>query len=135
MTVDIAKITEFTFISETLEMMKIKRVPVVKEGVLVAIVSRANIIQALISKGEGDLPKVDASNQEIRSKLLQELDQHGWASTATMNVVVNDGVVLFWGFVESDEAKEALKLAAESISGVKSVKNNSGVSAAPPYYI
>ncbi len=138
MTADVATVTEFTSvaeIAETLEKRKIKRVPVVKDGVLVGIVSRANIIQALIAKGENDLPKVDASDQEIRTKLLKELDQHAWASTATMNVVVDAGVVRFWGFVESDEAREALKLAAEGIPGVKAVENNLGVSAAPPDYI
>lgn len=138
MTENVQTVTEFTSIAEIAEVLesnKIKRVPVVKDGILVGIVSRANIIQVLIAKGEEDLPKVNASDQEIRAKLLQELDQHAWASTATMNVVVDDGVVRFWGFVESDDAREALKLAAENVPGVKSVESNLGVSAAPPDYI
>ncbi|MBT3989337.1 MAG: CBS domain-containing protein [Rhodospirillaceae bacterium] len=138
MTKDVETISEFTSISEiaeTLEAKKIKRVPVVDDGKLVGIVSRANLIQALVAHKETGLPKTSTSDQEIRETLMTEFNNHAWATNATLNVVVNDGVVRYWGFVESEVAKEALQLAAENVPGVVSVESNLGISAAPTDYI
>ncbi len=138
MTKDVVTITEFTSVSEiaeTLEVKRIKRVPVVDNGRLVGIVSRANIIQALVAQKDAGLPNVLPSDQEIREELMKEFNTHAWASSATINVVVNEGVVRYWGFVESEDAKDALRLAAENVPGVKSVESNLGISATPTDYI
>jgi CBS-domain-containing membrane protein len=138
MTKDVVTISEFTSISEiaeTLETRKIKRVPVVDNGKLVGIVSRANLIQALVAHKDMGLPKVSATDREIRETLMTEFNNHAWATNATLNVVVNEGVVRYWGFVESEVAKDALQLAAENVPGVKAVESNLGISAAPTDYI
>ena len=138
MTEKVVTVTEFTSIgeiAEILETMRIKRVPVVRAGKLVGIVSRANIIQALVARDQADMPKVANSDQEIRQTLIDECSQHSWASGVTMNVVVNDGVVQYWGFVDSEDAKDALRIAAENIPGVKAVKENLGISAAVTDYL
>ncbi|MBT3915939.1 MAG: CBS domain-containing protein [Rhodospirillaceae bacterium] len=138
MTKDVATITEFTSVSEiaeTLEVQRIKRAPVVDNGKLVGIVSRANIIQALVAQKDAGMPKVLPSDQEIREKLMKEFNTHAWANSATINVVVNEGIVRYWGFVESEEAKDALRLAAENVPGVKDVESNLGISATPTDYI
>ena len=138
MTKDVTTVSEFTSISEiaeTLETKRIKRVPVVEAGKLVGIVSRANIIQALVAHKNTGLPQQTASDQEIRETLMKEFNTHAWAANATLNIVVNEGVVRYWGFVESEVAKDALQLAAENIPGVKSVESNLGISAAPSAYI
>jgi len=138
MTKDVVAISEFTSIAEiaeTLETKKIKRVPVVDDGKLVGIVSRANIIQALVAQKDASMPKTIASDQDIRETLMKEFNNHTWASNATLNIVVNDGVVRYWGFVESETAKDALTLAAENVPGVKAVESNLGISAVPTDYI
>ncbi|HEX3982720.1 MAG TPA: CBS domain-containing protein [Acidisoma sp.] len=51
MTTNVVSVSEETTLSEMAELMvdkKIKRIPVVKDGVLVGIVSRADIIRALV---------------------------------------------------------------------------------------
>jgi len=127
MTQEVITATPFTSIAELSEMLetnKIKRVPIVESGKLIGIVSRANIIQGLVAQDDDSLPKVAKSDQEIRKILLEEFLQHEWASNATVNVVVKNGVVQFWGLVSSEDAKDALRIAAEKIPGVKEVKEN-----------
>jgi hypothetical protein len=45
-------------------------------------------------------------------------------AAATTNVVVRGGVVELWGVILDERQREALRVAAENISGVKSVKDH-----------
>ncbi len=138
MTREVVSATESASITEIaalLETRKIKRVPIVGDGKVVGIVSRANIIQALVSLGEENLPKAAIPDQQIREVLVKEFNHHDWARNVTLNVVVKDGIVRYWGFVESEDAKDALRLAAENVPGVKAVKDHLEICAAPLDYI
>jgi osmotically-inducible protein OsmY len=52
------------------------------------------------------------------------MQKEQWAPAATTNVVVHDGVVELWGVIVDERQREALKVAAENISGVKAVKDH-----------
>jgi CBS domain-containing protein len=114
-------------IAETLEKYGIKRVPIVRDGRLVGIVSRANLVQAIATSGS----KLDTalSDTSIREKLLTELNKQNWAHTTLLNVTVNGGVVDLWGFIESDTERKAIRVAAEATPGVRGV--NDHMTAAP----
>jgi osmotically-inducible protein OsmY len=60
----------------------------------------------------------------IREKLLAEFQKEIWAPAAMTNVVVRDGVVELWGVVIDERQREAMKVAAENISGVKAVNDH-----------
>ncbi|NQV57525.1 MAG: CBS domain-containing protein [Rhodospirillales bacterium] len=138
MTKDVVTAPSFTpinSIAEMLEKKRIKRVPIVDNGKLMGIVSRANVIQALIGQTDKAPKEASPSDQAIRTSLLEEFNEHPWSSASTYNIVVKDGIVRYWGFVESEEAKEAMRIAAENIPGVKSVESNLGVAARMPEYI
>jgi CBS domain-containing protein len=108
-------------IADLMERSSIKRVPIVRAGQLVGIVSRANLIQALACKHAGlEISGIDAA---IRDKLLAHLKSQPWAHTALLNVTVNDGVVDLWGMTSSDTERTAIRVAAESISGVRAVND------------
>ncbi len=109
-------------IAALLERKKIKRVPIVASGDLVGIVSRANLIQALASgRKELDLP---VSDTVIRDKLVSTLKTQRWAHATMLNVTVADGVVDLWGIVNSGEERKAIRVAAESIPGVRTVNDH-----------
>jgi CBS domain-containing protein len=109
-------------IAETLEKYGIKRLPIVRDGQLVGIVSRANLVQAIATSGsELDIPLSDTT---IREKLLTELNKRDWAHTALLNATVNGGVVDLWGFVESDAERKAIFVAAEATPGVRAVNDH-----------
>lgn len=105
-----------------LERNSIKRVPIVRGGLLVGIVTRANLVQALAT-----VPKrleIPLSDSKIRDKLLSHLKQQPWADTHLLNVTVSDGVVSLWGITSSETERQAIRVAAEATPGVKAVNDH-----------
>lgn len=109
-------------IAALLEKHAIKRVPIVKDGQIVGIVSRANLIQAIAGNRKTfEIPVADAA---IRDRILAHLRTQPWAHTSLMNITVNDGVVDLWGLTWSDAEKTAIRVAAESAAGVRGVNDH-----------
>jgi CBS domain-containing protein len=104
-----------------LERNSIKRVPVVRGGQLVGIVSRANIVQAFAAMPKG--LEIPLSDSKIRDKLLSHLKEQLWAHTGQLNVTVTDGVVSLWGITSSETERQAIRVAAEATPGVKAVND------------
>jgi CBS domain-containing protein len=115
--------TPLVEIADIFEEEHIKRVPIVSQGGdLVGIVSRANIIQAIASTR----PKLEISPSDaaIRNKLMDELKKQPWFHVQRLNVTVKAGVVDLRGFVESEKERQAISVAAETISGVAGVNDH-----------
>jgi CBS domain-containing protein len=110
-------------IAALLERHRIKRVPIVEDGRLAGIVSRANLIQALATfrRTLEPHPRADA---ELREKVVSRLKSEPWMRSALVNVTVNDGTVDLWGIVASPAEKQALRVAAEIVPGVRAVNDN-----------
>jgi CBS domain-containing protein len=108
-------------IADLLEKRGIKRVPIVVDGQVVGIVSRANLVQALASgKASSD---VASSDERLRDAIVARLQAQPWGN-ATLNVIVQGGVAELWGVVDNDEEKHAVRIAAGEIPGVVAVKDN-----------
>jgi CBS domain-containing protein len=105
-----------------METKSIKRVPIVEDGRLVGIVSRANLVQAVASARVA--PEISLADTEIRERLLAHLQQQAWARPWLLNVLVSDGVVDLWGVARSDAERAAIRIATESMPGVRAVKDN-----------
>jgi CBS domain-containing protein len=126
MTPDVQTVDESTPLEDIVELMerrRIKRVPVLCGGQLVGIVTRSNLMHAMVSLARGAQP-VAADDAAIREQLLAEIQKEQWAPAATANVVVHDGVVELWGVIVDERQREALKIAAENVPGVKEVKDH-----------
>ena len=109
-------------VAALLEKNAIKRVPIVENGQLVGLVSRANLIQAVASAAKGlEIPLSDAT---IRNKLMAHLKAQPWAHTGLLNITVNDGVVDLWGIIASDTENQAIRVAAETATGVRAVNDH-----------
>ena len=109
-------------IAETLEKHGIKRVPIVRDGEVVGIVSRANLVQAIATSGSKlDVPLSDTT---IRERLLTHLNRQSWAHATLLNATVSGGVVDLWGFIESDTERKAIRVAAEATPGVRAVNDH-----------
>jgi CBS domain-containing protein len=103
-------------IATLLERYRIKRVPILRQGKLVGIVSRSNLVQALAS-APAPAPASE-SDRAIRLDLLQRLAEQRWTDFGSRNVIVSDGTVHLWGLVGSNEERKALVALAESTPGV-----------------
>ena len=117
--------TSISELANVLEKHRIKRVPILKDGKLVGIVSRANLIQALASapsKVEGD-QLTDLTDWGIRAAILARLAEQSWTDFGERNIVVTNGVVHLWGLVSSPKEHKALLALAESVTGVREVSD------------
>lgn len=131
MTRDVITVDEDTSLSEIAEILesrRIKRVPVLKRGVLVGIVSRANLVQGLATL-RGTVPDKAPSDTRIRESILAEVEHASWASLTLTNMTVSGGVVELWGIVGSESEKRAWQVAAENIAGVKKVLDHRAIHA------
>jgi CBS-domain-containing membrane protein len=126
MTRDVATVTDDASLDEIVRLMerrRVKRVPVVRDGKLVGIVSRANLLRALASVAH-ELRPPEASDSELRRLVLAELDKQPWSNQNAMNVVVRNGIVQFWGVISDERQRGALRVLAENIGGVRGIKDN-----------
>ena len=122
---DVVSVIELASLGEIADLMetrRIKRVPVLHDGKLVGIVSRADLLRVLASSG-GNFPD-DDRDDSIRSRLLADLRKQKWANCSESDIVVSDGVVHFWGVVGSEEERRALRVATENIPGVRGVEDH-----------
>jgi CBS domain-containing protein len=120
--VTVGELADLGEIAELMETRHIKRVPVLHDGKIVGIVSRADLLQVLASGGATTAD--ENSDRLIRERLLAELRTQKWASPAEANVVVSDGVVHFWGTVGSEEERTALRVVGENIPGVRGIEDH-----------
>ena len=108
MTTDVQTVDEVTPLEDIVELMerrRIKRVPVLCGGQVVGIVTRSNLMHAMVSLARVAQPaaKDDAA---IRERLLAEMQKEQWAPAATTNVVVHDGVVELWGVIIDERQRD-----------------------------
>jgi CBS domain-containing protein len=117
-------VTEDTALDEVVRLMerhRIKRLPVTRAGKLVGIVTRANIMHALVSLAvETKAPAGD--DAAIREQILAECGKQSWAPM--VNVVVRNGVVALWGAITDERERQAIIVASENVPGVKNVHDH-----------
>ena len=87
-------------IVQLMERRRIKRVPVIEGDALVGIVSRA-----------------DPSDEEILEQIHAELRDG-------LSITVKDGVVDLNGVILEEREREALRVVAENVAGVKAVEDH-----------
>ena len=125
MSEDVITATEDTPLAEIaslLERNRIKRIPIVKDGKLVGIVSRSNLVQALASSNGGSSAAAQDASRNIRAELLSRLEQQqSWTDFGSRNIIVTDGKVHLWGLISSEAERKALISLAEGVPGVKQV--------------
>ena len=124
MTTNPHTISANTPIEEVVRLMerhRIKRLPVVEDGKVIGIVSRANLLHALASLAREVKPAV-GDDGAIRDRILAECAKQPWAPQ--INVIVRNGVVELWGVITDDRERQAFIVAAENVPGVNSVHDH-----------
>jgi CBS domain-containing protein len=104
-----------------MERHHIKRVPVVEGDKVVGIITRANLLHAVASFG--DELRSSAGDTHIREQLLAELKTQPWTPVSAIDVTVRNGVVQLLGTITDERRRQALRVAAENIPGVRKVED------------
>jgi CBS domain-containing protein len=124
MTRNVIVVTEDTAVPEIadlLEKHRIKRVPVVRDGCVVGIVSRANLLQALIVRPAAPGVATTGDDRALRDAVFAAVKATG-SRTVYVNVLVTDGIAHLWGMAHTEAERAAMRVAAETVPGVKRVE-------------
>ena len=123
--ISVSDTTELADIATLLETRRIRRVPVVRDGQLVGIISRANLVRALAMTKSESAIEADSDDRTIRQKLIAELTGQEWVHMWGADIIVRDRVVHLWFSDDrSDEERQAVRIAAENIPGVRQVQEH-----------
>jgi quercetin 2,3-dioxygenase len=117
-------------IAALLEEHRIKRVPVMREGRVVGIVSRSNLLQALAVQPPPGAHRAQ-NDEAIRARLLSRLEREPWWHGTEANVIVAGGVVHYWGRADSAAQRHAARAIAHLIPGVRDVEDHRGTEGVP----
>ena len=122
----VVSVTPSTPLAEVVALMEargIKRVPVLEDGRLVGIVSRADLLRALerFLATEDSGRSVACQDSELRRRLLRQLAAQRWVPAALVDIGVKDGVVELRGFILNEAQREALRVLAENTPGARAV--------------
>ena len=120
--VSVAPDTPLPEIARLLEARRIKRVPVLGDGRLLGIVSRADLLRALALQPAATTAQ--GGDRAIREGLIAEFERAGLDWHPYVQILVSDGVVHLWGIVHGPEEGEAYRLAAEQVPGVSTVESH-----------
>jgi CBS domain-containing protein len=123
MTSDVISTCEDAPLSEVVELMQaqqIKRLPVLRKGDLVGVISRADLLRALALL-LSERRVIEISDVELRKRVLAEIEQHPWARRVNVDATVEDGIVELRGAVTDDRERLGLRVIAENTPGVKGV--------------
>lgn len=124
MTRDVVAVAPTTPVSEIAAMMEekgIRRVLVTHEKRLLGLVSRADLLRALV---EPPAETGEYSDERLRRAVLAAMRRQPWADTFFTLVDVKDGVVELHGFSNSTAVLRGLKVLAAQVPGVKGVVDN-----------
>ncbi|RWM31579.1 CBS domain-containing protein [Mesorhizobium sp.] len=123
MTTEVVSAPPGTSLAEIVELMArhdIKTVPIVDAGKIVGIVTRSDLLRALLRI----LPKSSAATADdelIRRTIVAELQQQSWSGGDLIGVTVDKGVVELNGAIFDERQRKAAIVAAENVAGVKKV--------------
>jgi CBS domain-containing protein len=112
----------FEEVVRTMERYGIKRVPVLRGTELVGMVTRKNLMRALLHAPKR-ATRQSASDAAIREQLLAHLREQPWAPVGAIDVQVSDGIVTLSGTLTDERQRQALCVAAQNIPDVKEVED------------
>jgi CBS domain-containing protein len=126
MTADVASVASQTDVADLVQLMnkrRIKRLPVIDDGRLVGIVTRANLVRALVKALEKK-PAAGVSDEEIRKAILRSIDAERWTPRFAIDVAVTDGIADLSGEITDERQRTALQVLIENVPGVKVVRDH-----------
>jgi CBS domain-containing protein len=120
--VTVTEDTPLEDIADLMEKRNIKRLPVVRGGKLVGIVTRTNLLQAVADLAR-DVPDPTADDDHIRERIIHAMEKADWRPIG-LNVIVRDGIVHLSGSLLDERARQAAVVAAENVEGVRKVHDH-----------
>ncbi|MEI6162543.1 MAG: CBS domain-containing protein [Roseococcus sp.] len=112
-------------IAELMETNHIRRVLVLKGDKLIGIVSRADLLRAIL-RGEVT-PQESHDDHAIQLALVKAMRAQPWVDTYWIYPSVKAGTVTFHGFARNEAVRQGLAIMAREIPGVVAVNDQMAV--------
>ncbi len=106
---------------ELMERRRVKRLPVLRNGKIVGIVSRANLMRALVSLARTEEAPA-GGDPALRERIVTAFAAQPWAPH--VNIVVKDSIAELWGTITDERERQACIVAAENVAGVRAVHDH-----------
>lgn len=122
--------SDLKHVAELMLQHKMKRIPIVKGRSVVGVVSRVDLLKALLSRpGEGAHAKVEErpspsapiDDEQLRHEVFKAVRQSGAQVAGGFDVVSHNGVAHLWGVVADEATHDACRAAALRVPGVSDV--------------
>ena len=107
-------------IGELMDRHHCKRVPVLDDGKMLGVVSRADLLRAIVT---APLEHIILTDYALRTAIVARLVTDAGLKEFDLQAMVEDGHVTLAGIVQTINQREAARVAAESVRGCKSVTN------------
>lgn len=117
---DTASLAELVALLET---HGIKRLPILRAGKVVGIVTRRNLMLAFLEAAAGRAP-TQLGDADIKAEILSRVRALPFGQPWLFTVTVSGGEVDLWGPVNSEIERRALRVAAEAVPGVRHVEDH-----------
>jgi CBS domain-containing protein len=106
---------------ELMERRRVKRLPVLRNGKVVGIVSRANLMRALVSLARSE-EAPSGGDAALRERIVTAFAAQPWAPR--VNIVVKDAIAELWGTITDERERQACIVTAENVAGVRVVHDH-----------
>lgn len=121
----VISVTEETSISDAAQSMSlngVKRLPVLRDGAVVGMLTRRDIVRAL-AEAEGTGRPAAGSNAVAQKAILDAMRKETWLDASYVNVVVTDDTVELRGAVPSTDQRMAAETIAAEHARSRDVRN------------
>lgn len=119
----VSDVAPISAVAAVLEGQRVRRVPVMSGWRLIGIISRADLLRELAARMSPERPQ-RREDADIRRELLADLGRQRWWRGSPADVSVIDGVVHYRGTIELHAERDAARLAAENVAGVRGVEDH-----------
>ena len=110
-------------VADVLDRNRLKRVPVVRDGALVGIISRSDLVR-LLSEASLGQPAAKSGDAALQNAIWQQIRKQKWLESGYVSITVKDGIVEAWGMVSSAEQRNALLVLIEEAAGESRVEDH-----------
>ena len=116
-------------VAKLLWTLDVKRLPVLKNGALVGVISRRDVVRSLAKLAAIEARPQKASDNEIALGVLSRIDNAPFVAAIQVQLTITDGVVEVAGTVSSENQRQAVLAMIEEPTGVARVHDRITVNA------
>ncbi len=121
--VSVTEEAELSDVAAILDRNRINRVPVLRNGALVGLIARSDLVKALSHVPSAKV-SAEVDNATLQRVIADKMKAQSWLSAGYLTTIVTDGTVALWGHIESPVQHRALLVLIEETTGVKAVDDH-----------